>query len=117
MLSLDVQNLSQSIGILGLAAISLIIAYKKIFKDWKSTDAETTVIELMQSELQRMSQQNVALSTEIGRLHTEVIELSAQLRKLTVENQRLQEEVVALTNEVSGLRQVAGKGQKWQDQD
>jgi predicted nuclease with TOPRIM domain len=115
MLDFDLQSLSQSIGILGLSTVALILAYKKIFKDWSSTSAETSVIELMHSELERMSDQNKILSVEIGHLHQEVINLSTQLRKLTVENQRLQDEVTALTNEVSGLRKLAGKGQPWQD--
>lgn len=117
MLGLDFESLIQSIGLLGLATVSLIIAYKKIFKDWTSTSAETTVIQLMRTELERMSTQNSSLSLEIGRLHQEVIELSTQLRKLTIENQRLQEEVVALTNQISSLTQVAERGKVWQDQD
>jgi regulator of replication initiation timing len=51
-----------------------------------------------------MSEQNAALSLELGRLHTEVIALNHELQKLTVENQRLQTEVIALTKEVSSFK-------------
>lgn len=117
MIDISLQTVVENIGMLGLSVVVLIVAYKKIFKDWTSTSAETTVIELMQSELERMSEQNTTLSTEIGKLHSEVINLSAQLRKLSSENQRLQEEVIALTNEISGLRKMTGKGIPWQDHD
>lgn len=115
MLEPSLQTVVENIGIFGLSVVALVIAYKKIFKDWSSTGAETTVIQLMQSELERMSEQNTALSSEIGKLHSEVINLSAQLRKLSSENQRLQEEVVALTSEISSLRKMTGKGTQWQD--
>ena len=117
MFEFNLESISQSIGLLGLALIALLIAGQKIFKEWRSTSVETNVIELMHAELERMSEQNSSLSAEVSKLHNEVIELSGQLRKLTLENQRLQQEVIALTNEISSLRQIAGKGAKWQDQD
>jgi peptidoglycan hydrolase CwlO-like protein len=61
----------------------------------------------MHSELERMSEQNTALSTELGRLHNEVINLSQELQKLTFENQRLQTEVCALTEEISIFKRVS----------
>ena len=61
----------------------------------------------MHTELERMSEQNTALSTELGRLHTEVITLSQELRKLTFENQRLQTEVCALTEEISIFKRMS----------
>jgi predicted nuclease with TOPRIM domain len=64
----------------------------------------------MHNELERMSQQNTALSVELGRLHNEVIALNTQLQMLTVENQRLQTEVIALTNEVSSFKQLRQGG-------
>lgn len=98
------------LGVLALAVITVFIGIQKLLKDWKSTSAETSIITLMHTELERMSEQNTALSTELGRLHTEIITLNQQLQKLTVENQRLQSEVVALTREVTGLQAVLYKG-------
>ena len=117
MFDLNLESISHSLGVLGIAIIALVLASQKIFKEWRSTSVETNVIALMHTELERMSEQSTSLSSEISRLHHEVIGLSSQLRKLTLENQRLQEEVIALTNEISSLRKLAGKGQQWQDQD
>lgn len=109
MLDINLEQTIHSLGIVALGLIAVFIGAQKISKDWRSTSAETNVITLMHSELDRMSEQNTNLSVELGRLHTEVIALTQQLQKLTVENQRLQTEVIALTNEVSGLKQLTQK--------
>ncbi len=76
----------------------------KLLKDWKSTGAETSIITLMHTELERMSEQNGLLATELNRLQQEMIILNAQLAQLCIENQQLQTEVVALTEEVNKFR-------------
>lgn len=96
-------SLLEVIGSVSIAIVTMFIGIQKLLKDWKSTGAETSVITLMHSELERMSQQNTNLSVELGRLHIEVIALNTELQKLTIENQRLQTEVIALTSEVSSL--------------
>jgi cell division protein FtsB len=80
------------------------VGIQKLLKDWKSTHAETSVITLMHTELERMSQQNGVLATELHRLQQEMIILNAQLSQLCIENQQLQTEVVALTEEVNKFR-------------
>ena len=102
------QNL-QATSLIALAVMAVFIGAQKILKNWRSTEAETSIITLMHAELERMSEQNTKLSLELGRLHTEVIALNTQLQKLTVENQRLQTEVVALTNEISELKALTRK--------
>lgn len=104
MLDIDPNTFIQTLSIIGLAIISIVVAYKKITKDWKVDATETSIISLMHNELQRMSKQNSMLSTEIGRLHENILTLNRQLHELTTENQRLQSEVIALTNEVSDLK-------------
>ena len=99
----------QVIGTVAVAIIAVFIGTQKLLKDWRTTSAETSIITLMHTELERLSDQNTQLSTELGRLHTEVINLNRELQKLTVENQRLQLEVVALTKEVSRLQSVLHK--------
>ena len=89
---------------LAVAIIAGLFVFKKLVKDWLSTDTESNIIKIMHTELERLSEQNTALSLELGRLHTEVIALNHELQKLTLENQRLQTEVIALTNEVSSLK-------------
>ena len=103
-------NLIQVLGMVALAVIAVFVGVQKLIKDWQSSSAESSIITLMHTELERMAQQNTALSTELGRLHNEVITLNQQLQNLTVENQRLQSEVVALTREVARLQSVLHKG-------
>ncbi len=80
------------------------IGIQKLLKDWKSTGAETSIISLMHTELERMSEQNGLLATELNRLQQEMILLNSQLAQLCLENQQLQTEVVALTEEVNKFR-------------
>lgn len=96
----------------GIAAGLLGVAFllQKFLVGWKSDKTESSVISLMHSELERMSEQNTKLSTELGKLQAEVIELNKQLRTLTAENQRLHSEVATLTGEVSRLQAILQKG-------
>jgi len=111
MLETTPESVLQVLGAVALAVIAVLIGVQKLLRDWKSTNAETSIITLMHTELDRMAEQNTALSTELGRLHNEVILLNGQLQKLTIENQRLQAEVVSLTREVTRLQAVLHKGE------
>jgi predicted nuclease with TOPRIM domain len=102
-------NTIHVIGITAMAIIAVFIGTQKLLKDWRTTGAETSIVTLMHAELERLSEQNTQLSTELGRLHGEVITLNRELQKLTIENQRLQLEVVALTKEVARLQSVLHK--------
>lgn len=112
------ENIGQLSEVLVLIAIAVIAAYfgiNSIIKSSKSSQAESSIITIMHSELERMSDQNTRLSQELGRLHQEVILLNQELQKLTIENQRLQVEVVALTQEVSRFKELAAqsKGRRY----
>lgn len=107
MLGVNSEEIIQALTMVSLAVIAVFVGIKKLLKDWRSTDAETSIITLMHSELERMSAQNTALSTELGRLHREVINLNHQLQKLTVENQRLHTEICALTEEMSTFKRMS----------
>jgi len=98
------ETLVQMLGTIALAIVAVMLGVQKMLKHWQTTDAENSIIKIMHTELERMSQQNTALSVELGRLHKEVIALNKQLQKLSVENQRLQTEVIALTHEVSSFK-------------
>lgn len=104
MVEIENHNLIQTVSLVALAVVAFSVGIQKLLKDWKSTHAETSVITLMHTELERMSEQNGVLSNELNRLQQEMIVLNTQLSQLCVENQRLQTEVVALTDEVSKLR-------------
>lgn len=109
MLDSNFEQSLQAISLVAIAVIAGFVGVQKILKNWRSTEAETNVITLMHSELERMSEQNTKLSLELGRLHTEVIALNTELQKLTLENQRLQREVVALTAEIGELKTLTQK--------
>ena len=102
-------NLTEILSAVLVAIIAAIVAIPKLIKDWKNTGAESSVISLMHTELERLSKQNTDLSIELGRLHIQVITLNKELQELTIENQRLQTEVVALTLEISSLKIIAIK--------
>jgi peptidoglycan hydrolase CwlO-like protein len=101
----NVESTIQVLGLVALAVVTAFVGIQQMFKNWRSTSAETSVITLMHTELERMSAQNAQLSTELGRLHTEIITLNNELQKLSLENNRLQVEVCALTEEVSKFRE------------
>jgi predicted nuclease with TOPRIM domain len=109
MLSNITDQAVQGLGMVALAVIAVLVGTQKILKDWRGTAAETNVITLMHTELNRMSEQNTQLSLELGRLHTELIALNQELQKLSLENQCLQREVVALTAEISELKTLTQK--------
>lgn len=110
MLGVTTDSLIEVLGLVAVAVIAVFVGVQKILKDWKTSTAESSIITLMHTELERMADQNTQLSVELGRLHGEVIALNHQLQKLTVENQRLQSEVIALTTEVTRLQTVLHKG-------
>lgn len=104
MVEIDNHSLIQTVSLVALAVIAFSVGIQKLLKDWKSTGAETSVITLMHTELERMSQQNGILANELNRLQQEMIILNNQLSQLCIENQQLQTEVVALTEEVNKFR-------------
>jgi len=104
MLEIENHGLIQTLSMVALAIIALSVGVQKLLKDWKSTGAETNIISLMHSELERLSTQNTVLSTELNRLQQEMIKLNTQLAQLCIDNQALQSEVVVLTDEINKLR-------------
>jgi len=104
MVEIDNHSVIQTVSLVALAVVAFSVGIQKLLKDWKSTGAETSIISLMHTELERMSEQNGLLATELNRLQQEMILLNAQLSQLCIENQQLQTEVVALTEEVNKFR-------------
>ena len=107
---INTYSLTEVMGASALAIIAAFIGAQKLLKDWKSTNAETSVITLMHEELERMASQNSKLSVELNKLQLEVVKLNQELRCLIEENQRLHIEVVALTTEVSRLQSTMTQG-------
>lgn len=101
---LNTTNIIEYAGSIAAGLLMLVLLLQKYLVGWKADKAEISIITLMHSELERMSEQNTRLSVEMGSLQEEVMELNKQLRTLTVENQRLNEEVTILTGEITRLR-------------
>lgn len=95
-------------GAAGLVAVALFL--QKFLTSWQSNKAETSVIGMMHTELERMAEQNTRLSEELGKLQQEIIQLNKELRALTKENQRLHSEVTMLTSEVARLQTILQRG-------
>lgn len=110
MLPIETSTISQNIGTIAAGLFAGVFLLQKLLVGIKSDKAESSVIGLMHSELERMSEQNTALSVELGKLQQDLIELNQELRKLSTENQRLHSEVVALTAEVIRLRATLKEG-------
>ena len=106
MIEIENHSLIQTVSMVALAIIALSVGIQKLLKDWKSTGAETNIIGLMHTELERLSGQNAVLSTELNRLQQEMIKLNTQLAQLCLDNQALQAEVVTLTDEITKLRTI-----------
>jgi len=106
-MELDSNTVIQTIAMVALAVIALAFGIKKVLKEWRMSEATDSVMSLMHKELERVSQQNTVLSTELGKLQQEIIQLNTQLRQLCIENDKLQTEVVALTNELNAFKRVA----------
>jgi predicted nuclease with TOPRIM domain len=109
MINLNAESWPELIILASLAVITIFIGTQKLLKEWKTTSAETSIVTLMHQELERLSEQNSALSHELGRLNTEIIALNQELHKLSAENQRLHAEVVSLTIEVNRLQTTLAK--------
>lgn len=97
-------GLMQSLSIGAVALVGAVLGIQKLSKGWKESSAESSVITLMHTELERMSKHNQQLTTELNKLQLEVVTLNQELRKLTIENQQLHAEVAALTGEVTRLQ-------------
>jgi len=96
------------VGLIGVA-----FGLQKIFKGWRETSTELSVINLMHDELSRMSAQNKILSEELNRLQKELILLNNELQKLTLENKRLHNEVCEITKQLTRLQSI-GDNSAWQ---
>lgn len=89
----------------GIAAlIGLAVSVKKLAKGWQSDGAETQVIEMLRSEVTRLSAQNVALAEKLNELQRELVSLNTELARMTIENNTLHAEVTRLTREVTRLQ-------------
>lgn len=110
MITTETSTIAQYAGITAAGILGLAFGMQKLINGFKTGTAESSILTLMHSELERMSAQNANLSMELGRLQIEVIALNTQLRALTAENQRLHSEVGSLTTEVSRLQHTLQQG-------
>lgn len=110
---MDIPETKPLLEILGIGATGLLGSMffgQKLLTLFKTDKAESNILSLMHTELERMSKQNTALSEELGKLQVEVISLNSNLRLLTAENERLNSEVSILTAEVTRLQDILHAG-------
>lgn len=110
---IDATYIAQLAAAAVIALTAVAVGLQTLLKNWKTTNAESSLLKMMHEELERMSTQNATLSQEIGKLQLELIKLSAQLTTLTIENQKLQAEVSNLNAEIARLHGImtTDKGQ------
>ena len=101
---MEASSIVQLTSVAALAVISGSFALQKLLSGWKATSTESSLIDSMHKELDRMSKQNTLLSQELNKLQLELISLNSQLRLLTSENERLHSEVTNLTGQVTRLQ-------------
>jgi len=106
-MNIEDQDFLQTISLLSVALIALVIGIQKLIRDWRTTKAESDIISMMHKEIERMSGQNITLSTTLGKLQEEIIELNKQISKLNIENNKLQEEISILTLELNSFKKLA----------
>lgn len=97
-------------GSLAVALMGLAYAFQRFMTGWKTNGTESNMLTLLHNELERMSEQNGKLMTELEKLQSEVLKLNGELYKLTKENQNLHSEVSRLTSEVSRLQRLIPGG-------
>jgi len=91
----------------GLAAIAAIaVSFKKMAAGWSSDSAHTEVIDMLRTEVNRLSTQNATMAEKLNALQTELIKLNGELARMTIENNQLHAEVARLTHEVTRLQNV-----------
>lgn len=104
--NIDTSTFSGLVAGVIASVVGATLLIQRLLKSWKETSAETSVISLMHTELNRLAQQNSVLTEELAKFQLEVIRLNKQLNDLSIENNRLHSEVVILTQEVSRLQEI-----------
>jgi peptidoglycan hydrolase CwlO-like protein len=105
----DPSSIAQMFAAALVALTILALGIQSIVKNWKNSAAESSLLTLMHTELERMHEQNSTLSVEIGKLQSELVRLSGQLTSLSRANKELQSEVSRLNDEIARLRATVNK--------
>jgi predicted nuclease with TOPRIM domain len=108
--TIDPNYVSQLAAAAVVALAAIAFGLQTLMKNWKSNNAENSLLKMMHEELERMSTQNTILSSEIGKLQLELIKLSTQLSNLSSENHKLQVEVATLHKEIARLHGIMQTG-------
>lgn len=102
-------QISEYSGAILVALVAIAFGIQKLIKQWKFDSAESSVLDLMHTELERLATQNKLLTSELNKLQIEILSLNKELRALTEENNQLHSQVSALTAEVSRLQTILNK--------
>lgn len=93
-----------SVAGLALAARKWLVAWKSEGVNLAQNDAQTTLIQQLHAELQRLATQNALLAEEVNKLQRTIIVLNTQVGELTVEKQSLHDQLAELTQEIARIK-------------
>ncbi len=103
-------NYSQLIPAIILGIGGMILGVQQLVKKFKATDAETSILGLLHSELESLAAQNKLLSSYVHQLQLEAVKINCELGKMQVENRKLHAEVICLTREITSLQVALNRG-------
>lgn len=91
------------------------LGIQKLIKYWSITSAESSVVKMMHTELERVGHQNKLLAEELNKLQLEIIALNKELRNLSIENSKLHEQIYNFSSEVCRLQSLLNKHTDFKD--
>ena len=101
---IDIESITKLSAAAVVGIVSVALGFQQIVKKWGSTAAETSVLTLLHTELERLSVQNSLLAGYVNTLQLDANKLTMELGKLQLENQYLHSEITTLTSEIVKLR-------------
>lgn len=102
----EANNITQWVIAIAIGLTGIAYGLQKLVKIWKTTEAESSLISIMHTELERMAAQNSILAEELNKLQLEIIKLTKELHNLSIENQQLNTEIAMLTQEVTRMQKL-----------
>lgn len=108
---IDGNNLPHVAGAIVVAIIGVIYGLQKLPNRWKESKVESSLLEMMHQELERLSAQNTILTTELSKLQLEVLKLTKELNSLTLENEHLKEEINLFSKQIERLQSTLKAGE------
>ena len=101
-----ISSTSEAVIGISVAVLAGAIALRKYIRGWTNDSAENEVVKLLREEIKRMSDQNMAVTTELNRLQIDIIRLHKELQLLTLENGKLHTQIMSLNTQIDRLKTI-----------